>query len=159
MVFRKHGKTLTKILTNTENIVIKNKVNLLHQKLSYEIRGIAFEVKKNYGSGHKEILYQRAYAEELTLRKIKYEKEKAIKIYSPKTGKIMGSYQPDFIVEDKIIVELKALELMPLNMIDQLYSYLRNSKYELGFFINFNSNGANIKRVIYTNDKKDWLNL
>jgi hypothetical protein len=54
-------------------------------------------------------------------------------------------------------VEIKALEQMPRRMMDQLYSYLRNSKYELGFLINFNSGGAHIKRVIYTNDQKMHL--
>lgn len=139
--------------------MIKKHVNLLHKELSYEIRGAAIEVKKNYGLGHKEVLYQRALAEELSLRGIKYEREKQIKIYSPKTKRLIGSYQPDFIVEDKIIIELKALEQMPRRMIDQLYSYLRNSKYELGFLINFRSSGVNIKRVIYTNDKKKHLHL
>lgn len=132
----------------------KNRADLLYKELSYEIRGAAIEVKKNYGSGHKELLYQRALAEEFDLRGIKYEREKAIKIYSPNTNKVIGSYKPDFIIEDKIIIELKALENMPKMMIDQLYSYLRNSKYELGFLINFNSGGVDIKRVIYTNDRK-----
>jgi len=139
--------------------MIKKYVNLLYKKLSYEIRGAAIEVKKNYGPGHKEMLYQRAFAEELGLRKINYEREKPISIYSPKTKKIIGSYQPDFVVEDKIIVELKALEQMPRKMINQLYSYLRNSKYELGFLINFNSGGVDIKRVIYTNDKKKHISV
>jgi len=139
--------------------MVKKYVNLLHKELSYEIRGVAIEVKKNYGPGHKEVLYQRALAEELNLREINYEREKPIRIYSPKTKKIIGSYQPDFIVEGKIIVELKALEQMPRKMIDQLYSYLRNSKYELGFLINFNSGGVDIKRVIYTNDKKKHISV
>jgi len=134
-----------------------NRVDLLHEQLSYAIRGAVIEVKKNYGSGHKELLYQRALAEELDLRSIKYEREKAIRIYSPKTKRVIGSYQPDFIVEDKIILELKALEKMPTRMIDQVYSYLRNSKYELGFLINFNSGGVDIKRVIYTNDRKNHI--
>jgi GxxExxY protein len=129
-------------------------VDLLYEELSYQIRGAAIEVRKNYGSGHKEILYQRAFAEELSLRKIKYEREKPIKVYSPKTEKIIGSYQPDFIIEDKIVLELKALEQVPRRMQDQLYSYLRNSAYELGFLINFRSGGVDIKRVIYTNDRK-----
>ncbi len=133
---------------------MKKKVNLLYKELSYQIRGSAIEIRKNYGSGHKEVLYQRAFAEELSLRKIKYEQEKPIKVYSPKTRKVMGSYQPDFIVEDKVIIELKALEQMQRRMIDQLYSYLRNSIYELGFLINFKSNGVKIKRIIYTNDRK-----
>ncbi len=42
-------------------------------------------------------------------------------------------------------------------MTDQLYSYLRNSIYELGFLLNFASNGVNIKRVIYTNDRKKHI--
>ena len=139
--------------------MVKKHVNLLYEELSYQIRGVAIEVKKNYGAGHKEVLYQRAFAEELGLRRINYEREKAIKIYSPKTKKVIGSYQPDFIVEDKIIIELKALEQMPRKMIDQLYSYLRNSKYELGFLINFNSGGVDIERVIYTNDKKKHISV
>jgi len=137
----------------------KKQVNLLYKELSYAIRGAAIEVRKNYGLGHKEVLYQRAFAEELNLRKIKFEREKQVKIYSPKTEKVIGSYQPDFIIENKIIVELKALEQMPQKMMDQLYSYLRNSEFELGFLINFRSDGVNIKRVIYTNDRKKHLRL
>jgi GxxExxY protein len=132
----------------------EKRVDLLYKDLSYKIRGAAIEVRKNYGPGHKEVLYQRAFAEELGFRKISYQKEKAIRIFSPKTGKVVGSYQPDSIVEDKIIIELKALEKIPRKNFDQIYSYLRNSEYELGFLINFNSNGVNIKRIIYTNDKK-----
>ena len=136
----------------------KKHVDLLYKELSYQIRGAAIEVGKNYGSGHKEILYQRAFAEELNLRGINYEREKPIKIYSPKTKKVIGFYQPDFIIENKIIIELKALEQMPQKIIDQLYSYLRNSPYELGFLVNFGANGVDIKRVIYTNDRKKHLN-
>ena len=88
--------------------MVKKFVNLLYEKLSYKIRGAAIEVKKNYGAGHKEVLYQRAFAEELGLRGINYEREKAIKIYSPKTKKVIGSYKPDFIIDNKIVVELKS---------------------------------------------------
>jgi GxxExxY protein len=132
-------------------------MDLLYEDLSYQIRGAAYDVRKNYGPGHKEVLYQRAFEEEMNLRKIKFVREKPIKIYSPLTGKIIGSYQPDFIVDDKIIVELKALENIPRKMIDQLYSYLRNSIYQLGFFINYGFDGIDIKRIIYTNDRKKHL--
>lgn len=60
-------------------------VNLLYRELSYNVRGAAFEVKKDYGAGHKEVIYQRAFAEELALRGINHAREKAIRIYSPKT--------------------------------------------------------------------------
>jgi GxxExxY protein len=70
---------------------------------------------------------------------------------------VIASYQPDFLVENKIIVELKALEKTPPIATNQLYTYLRNSSYELGFLINFSSNGVDIKRIIYTNDRKKHI--
>ncbi|MBU1863133.1 MAG: GxxExxY protein [Candidatus Omnitrophica bacterium] len=110
---------------------------LLYEELSYEIRGAAYAVKKKYGLGHKEVLYQRAYAEELGNRTIAYKQEVRIKVYSPDSGKVLCYYQPDFVVGEKIIVELKAKEILLKSDKDRMYSYLRNSKYELGFFINF----------------------
>ncbi len=133
---------------------MKNYRILLHKELSYNLQGVAIEVRKNFGPGHKESLYQNAFAEELTSRNVKFLKEKNIKIHSPKTGKIIGYYKPDFILEDKVVVELKAVEKVPRVFIDQLYDYLRNSNYELGYFINFASPRLYMKRVIFTNDKK-----
>ncbi len=69
----------------------------------------------------------------------------------------MGNYRVDFLVENKIIIELKAVDIIPKNFIDQIYSYLKNSEYELGYFVNFKSPQLYIKRVIYTNDKKPFL--
>jgi GxxExxY protein len=131
---------------------------LLYKELSYEIQGAAITVRKNYGLGHKETLYQNAYAEELESRNIEFQKEKAISVYSPKTGKKIGSYKPDFIVDKKVIVELKAQYPYPSYLINQLFDYLRNSKYELGYLINFASPKLYVKRLIYTNDRKPKIN-
>ena len=134
------------------------KGKVLHKELSYEIWGAALEVRKNFGSGHKEKLYQEAFADELSKRKINFEREKSTRIFHPKTGKAMRcGYQPDFIVDKKIIVELKAAPLLPKREIDQLYDYLRNSKYELGYLINFASSKMKPVRVIYTNDRKTLM--
>jgi GxxExxY protein len=138
--------------------MIKSKV-LLYKKLSYQIQGIALEVRKNFGSGHKELIYQKAFEELLKIRNILYKREVKIKVYSPLTGEVMGVYQPDFLVDDKIIIELKAKRIIPRDLMMGIYDYLRNSKYELGYFINFTSPKLFIKRVIYTNDRKPWLNL
>jgi len=131
--------------------------DILYKELSYKVWGAALEVRKNFGAGHKESLYQDAYGEELTARGVAYEKEKAIRIYHPKTGKALkSSYRPDFIIENKIIVEIKALPNVPKRFIDQLYDYLRNSEYELGYFINFAASKMKPVRIIYTNDRKQW---
>lgn len=58
------------------------------------------------------------------------------------------------IIDDKVILEVKALEEMPGKLIDQLFDYLRNSTYELGYFVNFCDPKLLMKRVIYTNDRK-----
>lgn len=130
---------------------------LLYKELSYEIQGAAIEVRKNFGPGHKEQIYQSAFAEELRSRRIHFKQETSIKIFSPKTGKFIGVYRPDFIVDSKIIIEVKALDQVPRKLINQLYDYLRNSEYELGYFINFGGEKLLMKRIIYTNDRKPFL--
>ncbi len=130
---------------------------LLYEELSYKIRGCAIEVRKKYGPGHKENIYQKALAEELDFNKIAYKAEEPIKIFSVRTGKKIGSYQPDFLIDDAVIVEIKALNYLPKKVIDQLYGYLRNSEYELGFLINFGEPRLQIKRIIYTNENKPWF--
>jgi len=131
-------------------------VNLLHKELSYQIHGAAIEVRKDFGPGHKEKLYQSAFAEELKRREILFEKEKAIKIYSPKDGKYIGLYRPDFIVEQKVIVEIKAERFVNRDEIKRIYDYLRNSEYELAYFINFVSPRLFVRRIIYSNDRKPF---
>lgn len=132
----------------------KNYQELLYKDLSYQIQGAAIEVRKDFGSGHKESIYQNALAEELKSRNINFEREQNIKIYSPKTHKVIGYYKPDFVIDNKVIVELKAVENIPKIFVDQLYDYLRNSEYELGYFINFASPKLYMKRIIFTNDRK-----
>jgi GxxExxY protein len=143
-----------KTLSTTNKPGTRKTTKLLYPELSYQVQGAAIEVRKNYGSGHKESLYQNAFAEELTTRKIPFEREASIQIKSPKTGKLVGSYKPDFLIDDKIIVEIKALEVIPRKLIDQLFDYLRNSNYELGYFINFAGPKLYMRRIIYTNDRK-----
>ena len=76
--------------------------DILYKELSYEVWGAAIEVRKNFGAGHKESLYQDAYEQELIARKIPYEREKPIRIYHPKTGKpLKSNYRPDFVIEIK----------------------------------------------------------
>lgn len=128
--------------------------DLLYKELSYQIQGTIISVRKNYGSGHKEIIYQSALAEEFRLRKIPFEREVSIKIISPLTKKTIGIYRPDFVIDNKIILEIKAVEILPQKLIDQLFDYLKNSNYELGYFVNFSGSKLLMKRIIYTNDRK-----
>jgi GxxExxY protein len=129
---------------------------LLYQDLTYKIRKIVFAIRNNYGPGHKEIIYQRIFRENLKKDAINFEQEKRIKFYSDE-GELIGIYRPDFVIEDKIIVEIKATRFFSKIDEEQLYYYLRNSKYELGLLINFSTPKIYIKRIIYTNNHKPFL--
>lgn len=58
-------------------------------------------------------------------------------------------YEPDFIIEDKIIVEIKSMLLMPEVIENQLYYYLRGTNYKLGYLVNFGTEKIDIRRRIY----------
>lgn len=129
-------------------------MELLHKELSYKVQGILMEVRKIYGNGHKEIVYNNGIEELLQRDKTEHLREKSINIYSPITGKKIGTYKPDFIIANLIILESKAVDKIPRHFIDQLYSYLKVSEYELGIFVNFGGPKLYIKRIIFTNDRK-----
>ncbi len=131
----------------------------LHKELCYQILGAVYATRKIYVPNQKESVYQNALAEELEKKKIPFKREVSIKILSPNTGKIMGSYRLDFAIDDKIIIEAKAMTYTPKKIEDQLYTYLRSTPYEVGYLINFASTKLYIKRIILTNDRKPYLKL
>jgi GxxExxY protein len=132
--------------TNKEN-------KILYKELSYKLQGLFYAIRNDIGSGHKESIYQKALEKELISAGIKFIKEPSIKIYSQK-GEFLGLYRPDFLVEDKIIIELKAAERVSKQESARVYDYLRNSRYELAYLVNFASPRLYIKRLIFTNDRK-----
>lgn len=134
-----------------------DKTELLHGELTYKIRGCFFDIRKQYGPGQKEVIYHRILKEKLEALGLKTEPEKQIKIKSQDTGKSLGIYQPDFVIEDKILIEVKSSKMTSAADEKQLYYYLRNSKYEVGFLVNFSTPKLLIKRIIYTNDRKPYL--
>ncbi len=131
--------------------------SLLEKELSYKVRGCFYNVANKYGKGLKEIIYQKALEEELEKENLKFESQKRIDIYSLETGKKFGTYVPDILVEDKIIVEIKATSFTRVDDINQQRSYLKASKYEIGYLVNFCTQELEIKRSICTNDRKPFI--
>lgn len=136
-----------------------NPRELLYPKLSYVIQGCVFEVRNQYGPGQKEVIYHRLLKEKLEIKNLQVINEKKINIYSQDSGKVVGIYQPDLVVDDKIIIEVKSSRFTTKNNEKQLYYYLRNSKYELGYLINFSTPKLYLKRIVYSNSRKPFLKL
>jgi GxxExxY protein len=149
----KHRFTGIKMDKNGDN----NK--LLEAELSYKIRGCFYRVFNQYGPGLKEIVYHKALAEELQNQGVNFVSNPRINIFSQETGKILGTYIPDFIVENKIIIEIKALNRLTFLEKNQLMSYLRASLYEIAFLVNFGASKLEINRLILTNDRKPFIRV
>ena len=120
---------------------------LLYRDLTYTIRNILFEIKKTIGLGHKESVYQNAFEEELLHRRIAFSKERQIPITY--RDKKIGVYQPDFVIDEKIIVEFKSIPFIGQKEKKQLWTYLKGSEYRLALLVNFGSSELDIKRVVY----------
>lgn len=127
-------------------------MELLYADLTYKIRKAAFNVYNELGFGHKESIYQKALEKELKEAKIPYKKEMSLAVNYK--GEKVGNYRPDFIIDDKIIIEIKAVAFMPKEFETQLINYLKSTKYQLGLLINFGSSKLQIKRLIWTNNPR-----
>lgn len=121
---------------------------LIFADLTYKVRGAIFEVYNTLGSGHKEQVYQKALEKELEERNISYKREKNLDV--DYKGKKVGNYRPDFVVEEKIIIELKAVEFVPKSYEEQLIHYLKTTGFIVGLLVNFGQSRLYIKRLVWT---------
>lgn len=108
----------------------------LFQNLTEKIIGCAIEVHSNLGPGLLEKLYEEALEHEFELNHVPFERQKPIGLKYK--GKEIGDHRVDFLVEDKVIVELKAVEAMTNVFQAQLLTYLKVTNKRVGLLINFN---------------------
>jgi GxxExxY protein len=108
-----------------------------HEDITEKIIGAAIEVHRELGPGLLESAYEAALAYELSLREIKYERQKEMPVRY-KGFLIEVGYRLDLLVDDRVIVELKAVTEMHPIYEAQLITYLRLSGCRVGLLINFN---------------------
>ncbi len=125
---------------------IVRRSDLLYPELSYLIIGCAFDVYNSLGSGHHEKYYQRALIEAFTEKQITFQTE----ISSPLSykGKVVGRNRLDFLVDGKVIVELKKGNNFSKTHVDQVLEYLQTYQHKLAILINFGSQGVVFKRIV-----------
>ncbi len=125
--------------------------NLLHKSITDAILKAYFNVYNELGSGFLEKVYQNSMYIELIALGYKVEAQKQIHVYFK--DQLVGEYYADLLVEDKVIVELKATELLMNIHIAQIMNYLKATPVEVGMLLNFGEE-PEFKRVIYTNNRK-----
>lgn len=133
----------------------------LHSDLTKEIIGAFYDVYNALGFGFLEKVYENALAVELRSKGFQVEQQKPICVYY--RNQIVGEYFADLVVNDLVILELKAGRALGKAHEAQLLNYLRATKYEVGLVLNFgpqpqhkrkasdNANKANL-----TDRSKDW---
>ncbi len=126
---------------------------ILYPELSNQILAIAFEVHNQLGPGFTEDLYERAFILELKTRGIPYEEQKVVPICYK--GKQIGIYRLDLVIDNKVIVELKAVNQINELFKQQLQSYLKATGFQLGYLLNFGS--RSVEHARYVNTKKEKL--
>ena len=124
---------------------------LLHKGITEAILKVYYEVYNELGAGFLEKVYQNAMYFELKEKGFKVEAQKQIKVYFKK--QLVGEYFSDLLVEDKVILELKATEMFMNVHMAQIMNYLKATEIEVGLLLNFGEE-PEFKRVIYTNDRK-----
>ena len=102
---------------------------LIFEEESFVIRGALYEVYKTLGNGFLEEVYQNAVEEEMRQRKIDFEPKRECHVMYK--GKDCGLYMPDFICYNKIIVELKAVEILHQRHHAQVINYLKATGFKL----------------------------
>jgi GxxExxY protein len=125
-----------------------------HADLTEKIIGAFYKVYNTLGYGFSEKVYENALAIELRKLGLKVEQQARIVVYYE--SEVVGEYQADLVVNDVVIVELKAARQLADEHEAQLLNYLKATPIEVGLLLNFGPK-AEIKRKVYDNERKGSL--
>lgn len=123
-----------------------------YSDLTHRIIGCAMAVHSYLGNGFQEVIYQRALAYELQLANLSFLREIEVEIFYKDMPNPLGIRRADFIVENKVLIELKALSAIEEVHWAQTLNYLRAYRIEIGLLINFGEKSLNFKRFILSSN-------
>ena len=125
------------------------KPTLIEQKLTHQKIGIVFEAQNKLGNLLQEKYYQRAIARLLTRERIKFNQEKPVNILLD--GQKIGHYKVDFVIEDRVILEIKTTDIALSTYHHQILSYMKQLQVRVGLLANFRQPKLQIKRLLLPN--------
>lgn len=121
---------------------------LKYKHITEKIIGASFEVHTFLGNGSQEVIYQRALAWEMSKAGSRFRREIEQHIYYKKLPEPIGTRRADFVVEEKVLVELKAVIQLEDVHAAQILNYLKAYRLEVGLLINFGSKRLGFKRLV-----------
>jgi len=127
----------------TSNVANKN---LLHPELSYQMMGLLFEVHNKLGTKYQEKHYQRALEIKLKDLNVPYIRERKINVNFE--NQVLGEFYADFVIDDKIILELKKVWAITQDDVKQVLRYLDATNLDLAIIANFKHQRLEYRRVV-----------
>ena len=118
-----------------------------HNDLTHKIIGCAMKVHSTLGNGFQEVIYQRALAVEMERQGLGFAREMECPVFYEDVQ--VGTRRVDFLVEDVVLVELKALIKLEDVHLAQAKNYLEAFKLEVGLLINFGARSLEFKRLVH----------
>ena len=118
----------------------------LHSTLTHEIIGAAMRVHRILGPGFTEAVYHSAMTTELMRREIPFESQREFEVWYE--GTLAGTFRPDLVVDNKVIVELKAVSELSSAHKAQTLSYLKASNLRVALLMNFGETSLTTKRLV-----------
>ena len=122
--------------------------------LTYKIIGCAMKVHAVLGNGFQEVIYQRALAIEMEKQGLRFERELEMPLFYDE--KPIGSRRVDFLIEEKVMVELKALLKLEDVHLAQGLNYLVAYEVDLGLLLNFGAQSLEVKRLRHPKNKRNF---
>jgi len=119
---------------------------VIYPQLSYKIIGILYKVYNKIGFGYQEKYYQRALKVELEKQKIIFKEQFPISLRYDQVN--IGKYYIDFLIDNKIVLELKTEERFYDRDYRQILSYLKSTKLKLGILARFSKKGVYYRRIL-----------
>lgn len=123
--------------------------DLKYKDITEKIIGASFDVHGFLGNGFQEVIYQRALAWEMSQRNLDFAREIEQEIFYKDLPEPIGTRRADFVVEGKVLVELKAIKELEDVHLAQALNYLKAYKLEVGLLINFGSKSLTFKRLVF----------
>ncbi len=114
-------------------------------KLCDRVRETAYAIHRYHGHGHLEKVYENALAHRLRKAGMKVEQQYPLPVHD-EDGTLLGDYYADLLVEERLVVELKACRALADEHVAQLLGYLRSADREHGLLVNFGSWRFQIKK-------------
>ena len=129
-----------------------NEKDYKYSDITRKIIGAAMKVHSTLGNGFQEVIYQRALAIEIAKQGLSFQRELEMQIYYD--GQEIGTRRVDFLVEDKVMVELKAVSKLEDVHLAQAINYLEAYKLEVGLLLNFGAKSLEYRRVVKSQNRR-----